>query len=66
LRSARLANAIANNLVSSLWDELTSDILRICKQKRKRKTTKELIEQEIEYMDSFDNFPLKPQAKSLP
>lgn len=54
LRKERLANAIHNNLLSSLLFDLNIDILKLCKQKRKRQTTEELIQNQIDYPNSFE------------
>ncbi len=53
-RLNRLGKAIFKNNIKSLLDELMQNILINCKQKRKRKTTLELIELNIPYMESFD------------
>lgn len=53
-RKERLAKALRTNGLETLFEELTRDIgKRLCKQKRKRKTTRQLIEEGIPYMESF-------------
>ncbi len=53
-RKDRLAKAIRSGCLEELFDELRKDISkRLCKQKRKRKTTRQLLEEGIPYMDSF-------------
>jgi len=53
-RKDRLAMAIRSENLSELFDDLIRNISKsLCKQKRKRKTTHQLLEERIPYMDSF-------------
>lgn len=52
-RHQRLSHAIGKGCLNTLFDQLADSILRLCKQNRKRLTTKQLIDREINYMDSF-------------
>ena len=61
LRSERLANAVCDNLISSLLVDLGLNLQRLCKQKRKRKTTQELINSQIDYMESFDHNTIRQE-----
>jgi len=54
LRKERLSRAICFHTRCVLLVDLSSDILTLCKQKRKRKTTQELIDNQVDYMDSFE------------
>jgi hypothetical protein len=56
LRAERLANAVRHNLIDSLIENLSLNVQKLCKQKRKRKTTQELIDNQINYLDSFDDY----------
>lgn len=53
LRKGRLTDAIWKGNLFQLLLQLIDDIGRLCKQKRKRKTTAQLIEEQIDYMDGF-------------
>jgi len=54
IRKDRLAGAIRSDRSDELLRELMRDISKsLCKQKRKRKTTHQLLEEGIPYMDSF-------------
>jgi hypothetical protein len=60
-RKNRLSEAIHFNLLDALLSDLVHDIPKmLCKQKRKRKTTLQLIEGQVHYMDSFS------KDKSIP
>jgi hypothetical protein len=52
-RSSRLLKAVHSKSINSLINDLKQNIFRVCKQKRTRKTTLQMIEEQIEYMDSF-------------
>ncbi len=53
-RKDRLSAAISSEDPGRLFDDLIKDISKsLCKQKRKRKTTHQLSEEGIPYMDSF-------------
>ena len=52
-RKARLSQVIAQGGLTTLFDLLAQGLLRLCKQRRKRPTTKQLIDHKINYMDSF-------------
>ena len=54
----RLGKAIQENMLNNLFTQLRNNILRLCKQRRKRKTTLQLIDKEIEYMNSFTSKPV--------
>jgi hypothetical protein len=55
-RRERLSKAVQLGQIYTLLEELINDLPRIlCKQKRKRKTTLELIEARVPYGDSFYN-----------
>ncbi|MDM8544841.1 hypothetical protein QUF90_27570, partial [Desulfococcaceae bacterium HSG9] len=53
-RLNRLEKAIFSGMIKEVLIELKRDILRSCKQKRKRKTVCELVMEQIPYMDSFN------------
>jgi len=53
-RKDRLSVAIRSENLRELFDDLIRNISKsLCKQKRKRKTTHQLSEEGIPYMDSF-------------
>ena len=54
MRKDRLEKAIYSDRMNLLMITLNQDILRNCKQKRKRKTSLELIAGKVFYMESFD------------
>ncbi len=53
-RLNRLEKAVFLGRMGEVLIELKRDILRNCKQKRKRKTVRELVLRQIPYMESFD------------
>ncbi|MCK4486253.1 MAG: transposase [Desulfobacterales bacterium] len=53
-RRNRIGKAIFSGIMDILITTLNRDILRNCKQKRKRKTSLELIVEKVPYMESFD------------
>ncbi len=53
-RLKRLEKIIFSGMIGEILIELKRDILRNCKQKRKRKTVRELVLRQIPYMQSFD------------
>ncbi|MCT7970422.1 IS4 family transposase [Laspinema sp. D1] len=57
-RSGRLAQAIQQNTLSRLMEDLKKNIHRLCKPKRTRKTTRSLIDSQIHYLDSFQGGPI--------
>lgn len=55
-RKQRLSKAILSGALDILMKELVEDLPKmLCKQKRKRKTTLELIKNQVSYEDSFSN-----------
>jgi len=53
-RKDRLAKAVRSGSLNELFGELLKNISKsLCKQKRKRRTTHQLLEERIPYMDSF-------------
>ena len=54
IRKDRLEKAMYSDRMNLLMITLKQDILRNCKQKRKRKTSLELIAGKVPYMESFD------------
>lgn len=55
IQKQRLAQAIRVHQLSALWISFTRIGVSLCKQKRKRMTTLEMIENEIDFLDSFKN-----------
>lgn len=54
IRRGRLADAVRSDSLGRLSDELAKALSkRLCKQRRKRKTTRQLLEERIPYMESF-------------
>jgi hypothetical protein len=53
LRKGRLAKAIIQGRLEGLLGNLVRNLHRVCKQKRKRFTTEQLLDDQIPYMDSF-------------
>lgn len=63
-RKDRLAEAIRFNLLDDLLSDLMRDMAKmLCKQKRKRKTTLQLIEGQVHYMNSFSKDESVPLVK---
>lgn len=56
-RSGRLAQALQQNTLSLLMEDLKNNMKPLCKQKRTRKTTLELIDSHIPYLNSFQGDP---------
>jgi len=55
-RKDRLSKAVLSRELHLLLEDLMRDLPKmLCKQKRKRKTTQQLIESEVPYEDSFSN-----------
>lgn len=53
-RKGRLATAIGDGSLDELFDELREIMSKsLCKQKRTRKTTRQLLEERVPYMDGF-------------
>lgn len=53
-RKGRLVNALVSNRLASLLEELLSGFFKgICKQRRKRKTTFELLDKEISFIEVY-------------
>lgn len=53
-RKSRLSMAIYQGDVDTLLSKLRSDMAKmLCKQKRKRKTSRQLLDDEVHYMDHF-------------
>jgi hypothetical protein len=52
-RKGRLSDAVRSGCVEALFEELREISGTLCKQKRKRKTTRQLLEERIPYMESF-------------
>jgi len=53
-RKSRLAMAIYQRDIDTLLSNLRSDMAKmLCKQKRKRKTSRQLLDDEVHYMDHF-------------
>jgi len=52
-RKDRLSDAVRSGCVEALFEELREISGTLCKQKRKRKTTRQLLEERIPYMESF-------------
>ena len=55
IQKQRLANAIRENHLFTLWEKFTIVVISLCKQKRKRMTSMEMIQNEIMFLDSFQN-----------
>jgi len=53
-RLNRLKNGLFLGRMGEVLIELEEDIMKNCKQKRKRKTVRELVLQQIPYMQSFN------------
>jgi hypothetical protein len=54
LRDNRFIQAIYNNTIEQLLQKAEKRIKRMCKQERERKTILEMIDQEIEFIESYD------------
>jgi hypothetical protein len=53
-RKSRLSMAISQGDVDTLLSNLRADMSQmLCKQKRKRKTSRQLLDDEVHYMDHF-------------
>jgi hypothetical protein len=53
-RTCRLSTAINTGNVDTLLSNLISDIpTMLCKQKRNRKTSRQLLDDEVHYLDQF-------------
>lgn len=65
-RTCRLSTAIHQSHLDTLLSHLISDIPKmLCKQKRKRKTSRQLLDNEVHYLDHFledEVTPLDKQA----
>ncbi len=55
IQKQRLANAIQHHNLLALWETFTLVVLSLCKQKRKRMTSLEMIQNKINFLDSFQN-----------
>lgn len=53
IQKQRLAQAIQHHQLLALWDTFTLIVLSLCKQKRKRMTSLEMIQNQIGFLDSF-------------
>ena len=54
-----LENAILNGTILEFLAEIEQDIIKYCKTKRKRKTSRQLLENNIGFLESLENY--KPQ-----
>lgn len=54
-RHNRLAQLVVQGTLVQWLDQLTEALPRLCKQKRRRLTTRQLIDNKIHYMDSFED-----------
>ena len=54
LRKERFMKSLYNDSIMELIQNIDSNIKKLCKQKRYRRTTQELIFEEIEYFDGFN------------
>jgi len=65
-RSGRLLKAVHTQSLNFLINDLMQNILKVCKQKRTRKTILQMVEDQIKYMDSFlKNSINRQQQKKL-
>lgn len=55
IQKQRVANAILNQKISTLWSTFTQLTLSFCKQKRKRMTISKMIQNEVEFLNSFQD-----------
>jgi hypothetical protein len=62
LRKDRLTKAMFKNRFNTIFTKLEAKIPKVCKQKRKRPTTRELIEANTPYLDSFVNNKFQAEA----
>ncbi len=54
-RRERIKKALFSGILELMFDEIKRDVLKNCKQQRKRKTSLELIDQMVPFMDSFES-----------
>ena len=52
-RLGRIKKAVLSESLGKLFDEIKLDVLKNCKQRRKGKTSLELIDRMVPYMESF-------------
>jgi len=58
-RNGRLLKAIHTESLEGLLNDLIKNISRVCKQKRTRKTSLQLLEDKVKYLDSFSSNEIK-------
>lgn len=58
-RNGRLLRAVHKKSAENLLNDLVKNISKVCKQKRARKTTLQLIEEKIKYLKSFSPTEIK-------
>jgi len=64
-RKGRLAQAIHQGRLDALLDDLIAAIPKmLCKQKRKRRTSHQLLEDQVSYMDHFLEDDVTPSDKT--
>ena len=63
-RKGRLAKAIHLDRVDAVLLDLRREIKRLCKQQRKRKTTRQLLEAQVAYLESFSHKESLPRQKA--
>lgn len=63
----RFALSVQHNQIPEMLAQIAKSIKRLCKQTRKRKTTLELIDHQVDYMDSFsmDKTSVAPVSTTL-
>lgn len=49
-----LENAILNDTMSELLEEIEQNIVKYCKTKRKRRTSRQLLEENIGFLESLE------------
>jgi hypothetical protein len=64
-RKSRLARALHQGRIEALFEDLIPALPQmLCKQKRKRRTTHQLLEDQVSYMDHFLEDDMTPLDKT--
>ena len=53
IQKQRMVQALKKQALAELWNQFTLMVCSFCKQKRKRMTSWEMIQNEIDFLDSF-------------
>ena len=65
IQKQRMVQALKKQALAELWNQFTLMVCSFCKQKRKRMTSWEMIQNEIDFLDSFqENQTISNQSQS--